>query len=184
MIRTMNEATDAEFLAAMSQYLNLRDLARYLALESFIAEEDGIAGNWGLNNFYIYRFEGSNLSQLIPWDKSQVLYDFNRSVWANTQTNVLIRRSLEVEEVRSAFVNALLESADFDGGAGGWLEREIARAYMQIHRAVLEDPKKPCYRPDFSFGSCSNEHFEDSVVSMLQFARERAHVVRHEVFGQ
>jgi spore coat protein CotH len=184
MIRTINQATDTEFVGSMSQYLNLQGLARYLALEAFIAEEDGVAGNWGLNNFYMYRFEGSNLFQLIPWDKSQVLNDFNRSIWTNLQTNVLIRRSLEVPEVRAAFVNALLESADFDIGAGGWLEREIERAYAQIRSAVLEDRKKLCYRPDFSLGPCSNEQFENSVVFMLQFARERTEAVRREVLGQ
>jgi spore coat protein CotH len=184
MIRTMNQAIDTEFVGAMSEYLNLQGLARYLALEAFIAEEDGIAGNWGLNNFYIYRFEGSNLFQLIPWDKSQVLNDFNRSIWTNLQTNVLTRRALEVPEVRSAFVNALFEIADFDVGAGGWLEREIARTYAQIRSAVLEDPKKLCYRPDFSLGPCPNEQFENSVVYILQFARERAEAVRREVLGQ
>jgi hypothetical protein len=184
MIWTINHALDSQFTAAVSQYLNLRDLARYLAIEAYLAEEDGIVGNWGLNNFYVYRLNGSNLFQFIPWDKSQVLNDLNRSVWANTQTNVLTRRALEVEQVRSAFVDALLDSTDFAGDAGGWLEREITRAYGQIRGAVLQDSKKLCYRPDFSFGSCSNEQFEDSVIFILQFARERPSIVTREVFGQ
>ena len=62
MIRTINQASDAEFLTAMSQFLDLRFFVRYLGIESFLAEEDGIVGDFGLNNFYFYRFEGANRS--------------------------------------------------------------------------------------------------------------------------
>ena len=37
----------------------------------FLADQDGILGEWGMNNFFMYRPEFSNQFRLIVWDKSQ-----------------------------------------------------------------------------------------------------------------
>ena len=36
----------------MSEFLDLRAFVRQLAVENFLAEEDGITGDYGPNNFY------------------------------------------------------------------------------------------------------------------------------------
>ena len=183
MIRTMNQASDEEFFAAMSQYLDMPGFVRYLAIESFLAEQDGIVGDFGLNNLYLYRFEGSNRSQFIPWDKSQVFVSIDREFFRNIHSNVLAWRALAVPELRAAYVNGVLESAASAGGPGGWLEQEIARVYAQIGDAVRTDPKKLCYGAGVpSFVDCSNEEFEASAAFLMQFARERNDFLMKELF--
>ena len=61
MIRTMNQASDLEFEVAIPQYLDLKTFVTELAAENYLAEEDGIVGDFGLNNFYLYRNSDSNL---------------------------------------------------------------------------------------------------------------------------
>ena len=41
----------------------------HIAVENFLSEPDGLLGGLGMNNFYLYRFEGTNQSAMIPWDQ-------------------------------------------------------------------------------------------------------------------
>src|SRR2546427_3292096 len=45
MVKAINESPDAQFSAAVSQYIDLNALFREIAAEEFIAEQDGIVGN-------------------------------------------------------------------------------------------------------------------------------------------
>jgi spore coat protein H len=69
MIQAINESPDSTFVRDVSPFLDLGKFAEYLAAEMFLAEDDGILGYAGLNNFYIYRFEDSDRFQFLPWDK-------------------------------------------------------------------------------------------------------------------
>jgi len=69
MIKAINQSSDAEFVTAVSEYLDLKQFLSHVAVERFIGEQDGIVGGVGLNNFFLYRFEKKNLSQFIAWDK-------------------------------------------------------------------------------------------------------------------
>ena len=40
-----------------------------MAIENFLAEDDGILGYAAMNNFYLYRFAAPAASVLIAWDK-------------------------------------------------------------------------------------------------------------------
>ena len=55
----------------LAPYLDLEAFVRHVAVEAFLAEIDGVLGDWGMNNFYLYRFERTTRSTLIPWDKSE-----------------------------------------------------------------------------------------------------------------
>ena len=57
MIRTINETADPWFETDVSRYIDLGGFMRYIAVENFLAEQDGLLGNWGVNNFYLYRFQ-------------------------------------------------------------------------------------------------------------------------------
>ncbi|MBI4471840.1 MAG: CotH kinase family protein [Acidobacteria bacterium] len=155
---------------------------RHVAVEAYLAEEDGIVGDFGLNNFYLYRFEGTKRFQFIPWDKSQVFSSINRRLFNNLETNVLTRRAIAIPELQNVYVDTLLESATSAGGPGGWLEQEVARLYALIAEAVRSDTKKLCYGPGFAFISCPNEQFEAGVAFLTQFARERNAVLMREIF--
>jgi spore coat protein CotH len=87
MIRVINQSADAEFLAALSRYLDPKHFLSYLAVEMFLAEADGLAGEWGLNNFYLYRLQGSAglcLSLGIRTSRSIPSRDPSGGIWSAT----------------------------------------------------------------------------------------------------
>jgi spore coat protein CotH len=182
MIRTINQASDAGFEQAVSEYVDLRAFLLEVGVEAFLAEQDGILGDYGLNNFYVYRLPTSNRFNFIPWDKSNAFFKLDRPAFSNTVVNILMRRTLAIPAMRAAFVNVLLQSIASAGGPGGWLEQEIAREYAQIRAAALEDPNKLC-DPGASgtLRPCSNAEFEAHVAAMLQFARERGNIIMREL---
>lgn len=171
MIRTMNQASDEQFPDAIREFLDMNLFLKHVAVEMFLAELDGILGDFGLNNFYIYRFNHKNLFQVFPWDKDVTFSAIDRSIWRNADTNVLMRRAMKVPEFHAIYLDKLLDCADFAGGRGGWLAGEIERMYGQIRQAALEDNRKPL----------GNEVFENTVEYLRQFARERPDLVRAEV---
>src|SRR5205807_1521842 len=56
MVMAITTADDRSVVADVGSYLDLTEMMKYLAVESFLVEWDGITGNWGVNNFYLYRF--------------------------------------------------------------------------------------------------------------------------------
>jgi spore coat protein CotH len=180
--RAINDTTDSWFENQVSQYVDLTGLMRYIAVENFLAEQDGLLGDWGVNNFYLYRFENSDQSQFIPWDRSQSFHSLEWPVFRNINTNVLAAKALAIPELRAVYLQTLQKSAELAGGSGGWLEHEILNGYAQIHGAALEDPLKQCYPPEGqSLANCSNEQFESDVAFLIQFANVRSADVLQQV---
>lgn len=189
MIRAVNETADGDFLTAASEYLDLNVFVKHMAVQNFLAEWDGFLGYAGINNFYFYRFERRNLSQLIAWDEDNAFRALDYPILLGHDENVLMRRVMRVRALRDAYFEALLASAasaaqpseeaiakgdatpgDPEEGPG-WLEREIARLSDLIRTAAQQDTLKPY----------ANEDFEAAVAGLLQFARERVGFVRCEV---
>ena len=182
MIQAINELPDATFARDLAAFLDLGLFARHLAIESFLAENDGILGYAGLNNFYLYRFENTTRFQFLPWDKDNTFESRDFSIWRNVDTNVLARRALNVPDARNRFLDTLLEAAasvderptDAAGApveGPGWLEREITRQYEQIRAAAYNDALKPF----------PNQEFDAAYGRLLDFARNRSAAVRAEV---
>jgi spore coat protein H len=185
LVRTINETSDALFRSAMVEYLDLTRFIRHVAVEMFVADNDGFLGDYGMNNFYLYRFDGRKLFTFIPWDKSEAFKSGpSYSVLHNiadvqaAQRNRLMARALSYPELYALYLDTLLEcerSADErqNGTPGGrmWLEQEIQREYLQIRDAALADPVKPF----------TNEDFERAVTALGVFARSRGAFVIGEV---
>ena len=145
-------------------------------VEAFLAEIDGVLGDWGMNNFYVYRFEGTARSTLVPWDKSEAFKGgVSASIWRNVDDvppenrNALMVRAMREPALRAVFLDTLLRCADIAGT--GWLELEIGRAADQIRESVREDAAAP-----FPF-----HEFEEDVQRLLDFARSRSDIVREDV---
>jgi len=182
MIQAINEAPGATFVNDVSQYLDLGLFSKHIAIEAFLAEDDGILGYAGLNNFYMYRFENGTRFQFLPWDKDNTFASAEFPIMRNVNDNVLSRRTLEVQQFRNRYLDTLLEAAlsadeplfDEDGEAisgPGWLEREILREYDQIRSLARSDTFKPY----------SNDSFEEMHGKLLEFARNRSAYVRNQV---
>ena len=186
MVREINEARDDMFEANVSPYLNLPLFVKHVAVQSLVAEWDGLLGYAGINNFYLYRFEKKNLSQFLLWDADNTFRAIDYSILAGHNENVLMRRLMRIPALRSVYFTTLLEAAasaeevsedeaKADKKLGiaprGWLEREIDRLYALIGPAIRADNLK----------AFTNDEFEEGVALMKQFSRERGPYVRCEV---
>jgi hypothetical protein len=186
LVRTINTA-GANFRDAIAEFIDLAAFIRHVAAEVFLADQDGVLGDWGMNNFYLYRPPTSNRFSFIVWDKSNAFVGGSGyPIWHNItdrpeeSRNRLMSRALEHADLRALYLDTLAAAAASagevpadaaPGDTRGWLEREIERMYGQIQPAVLADPTKPY----------SNEVFEASVEELRVFARARGAYVTTEV---
>jgi spore coat protein CotH len=176
LFRTFNSVSDSQFEREVGRLLDLHQFARHLAVENFIAEYDGFLGHWGPNNFYLYRFQNREISQVLPWDKDMAFWDIRYDIFQNIESNVLALRALQVPSVYHTYVETLIECAraasepDEEGSSTGWLEAEVYRTIQQIHDAGLEDENK----------RFSSERFDDELIKVLEFAGQRGPYVLRE----
>ncbi len=179
LIRIINQASDADFSRSVGEYLDLRLFLAHVAVENFLAETDGFVGDFGANNFYLYRLQGRTLSQMIPWDKSETFRAANHPILWNMDGNVLTRRSLAQADLRRAYLESLVKAAVLAGGPGGWFEQELLRQYNQVRASAREDANKQCPESG-GLKPCSNEEFEAEVARMRGFAQQRSAFVLRE----
>jgi spore coat protein CotH len=182
---TVNEAGDAAWRQMMTEFLDLKQFMRHLGVENFLAEEDGITGDYGPNNFYFYRYVGKNLFTFLPWDKSNTFWETpdygifrNIREGAEISRNRLVLRALKYDDLLNTYLDTLLEAAtsaeETASPATGWLEQAASHYYDLIRSAALADPSKPF----------SNEAFEQAVVDVKTFAKKRSESVRQLVAAQ
>ncbi len=175
-IRTATRASRSVWEREMSRYVDFEHLLTYLAVEQYLSDHDGLAGDWGLNNFYLYRFGDSERFQFIPWDKDVSFREVHRDVYAGLEEHWLFAAALERPHLKNVYRDALRRVAAIaderpEGSDGrGWLEAETQRLASLIRESAYADPSK----------SWSNERFEQEVGWMTTFARQRG----REVLGQ
>ena len=190
MIRTVAESSDAVFRSQIAQFLDLASFIKHIAIEVFLGDGDGFVGNYGMNNFYLYRLPNENLFTFIPWDKSETFrdgptYPIFHNIYDVPEPirNRLAIRALAYDDLRNLYLDTLLECARVMSEVPavtpapatpetrGWMEQEIDRQYAQIRDAALADTEKPY----------TNDQFTAAVEAMRVFARERDDFVRAEV---
>jgi uncharacterized protein (TIGR03437 family) len=144
MLRAISRSTDADFPAAVSRYLDIDTFLAHAAVEQFMAEWDGLLGETGTTNFYLYRRRADDRAVVIVWDKEATFTNFDWSIWRNTERNAVLRRALRVPAFRKRYLDTLAETARIAGGADGWLAQESERLVEQIRSAAMEDPNRVC----------------------------------------
>jgi spore coat protein CotH len=149
-IRAINETPDETLLEVLESYLDLETFLTYVAVENAIAENDGLAGFDGVNNFYLYQYVG-NRFVFIPWDKDNAFLDANWPVFQNVEANVLLRRLLGAGEPRAIYLEQLVRAVESFVNTG-WLTPRLEMAYTQIREAAIEDKKKPYSNEEFEIG--------------------------------
>jgi hypothetical protein len=142
-------------------------------VERFTSDIDGFLGDWGPNNFYVYRFEGGSLWAFIPWDKDSTFYDVNDALYRGFERTVLGRRILADPALRRTYLESVIDCAmtmaqpASSGSAQSWFEAEFLRERAQILEAAYADPYK----------QYPNERLEDAHQKLLEFVRNRSAVV-------
>ena len=144
LIRTVNEIPRDRFAAEVGRLIDLPQLARFLGIQNCMAELDGFAGYYGMNNFSLYRFRDGRPAVVIPWDADNALYSPDMPLGYRLNTNVLTRRMMEVPVLLQTYVAAVSECAlllrePAANDTRGWLEREIARLATKIAPSVQAD---------------------------------------------
>ena len=179
---TANVAGDAVWRSSIEEFLDLKKFIRHLAIENFLAEEDGLTGDYGPNNFYFYRFANTNRYTILPWDKSNTFwespaYSILRNIedGAEVKRNRLVVRALRETDLRELWLNTILECADSimqPEGTSTWLLSEVVRVSDQIRAANNSDPSREVY---------TNAEFEESIQFLSTWAQTRSDNVRAQV---
>jgi spore coat protein CotH len=179
---TINNASDAVWRSSIEEFLDMKKFIRHLAIENFLAEEDGLTGDYGPNNFYFYRFVNTNRFMFLPWDKSNTFWATpSYSILKNIEDgdeakrNRLVVRALGDTDLRELWLNTILECADSimtPAGDSTWLLSEVARISSQIREANNSDPSREVY---------TNADFEESIRFLSNWAQTRSDIVRAQV---
>jgi CotH kinase protein len=176
MIRTINEAPDEMWVAVVGKYLDLHLAMKYLAVETFMVDWDGLVGNIGANNFYLYRSRQDGRAQFIPKDKDAGLALVDDQFALRFDIIALARRATAIPELREEYLDWLRQCAAKAGEPAaddgrGWLEREVDRQTALVTPAIADDPVFP-----FTF-----DEFLGVVPTLVEFAQDRASFVTCEV---
>ena len=176
-VQAVNQSSAAAFQSAVGEYIDFQKFIRHVAVEVFIGDYDGFIGNYGINNFYVYRFDNQKRFQMIPWDKSEAFKAgpessifHNLNDVAEAQRNRLFTRILSYPELYTLYLDTLTQIAN-STSEGNWLENEVQRQYQQVRDAARADTSKPY----------SNDDFENSVQGLLNFVRNRSAQVLAQV---
>ena len=170
LFREVNGADDAVWRDRVEQYIDLSQFITHVAIETFIAEDDGLLGYVGMNNFYLYRSAGSTRHRLFPWDKDNAFLNLEKPVLHRADENVLFRRALTYSDLRDLYLQ-VLEQCARSAVEEDWLATEIERHLAVIDAAAREDPRK----------QYSNDEFDQHIEFLREFARRRSAFVLQEV---
>ena len=110
-----SESSDADFAARVSDYVDLDNFARYLAITVWLSDMDGILGPG--QNYYIYLHPTSNKFMFIPWDQDQSFGQFPRGSQEQreqlsihkpwNESNPFFEKMFEVKPFKSRYLAAL-----------------------------------------------------------------------------
>jgi spore coat protein CotH len=168
MVAAIEDTSNSAWRSRVDEYVDLEQVVTHAAIETFMAEWDGILGYAGVNNFYLYRPEGSTRHQFLPWDRDNAFHDLDSGIFEGVAENALLGRALREPDLYTKYLNVLDAAAL---AADGWLAGEISRAAGQAVSAAVNDPRKPY----------STAEQERAVAFLLEFARSRPPFVRAQV---
>ncbi len=170
LFREVNHEIDGVWRVRVEQYIDLPQFVVEAGMEAFLAENDGLLGMTGMNNFYLYRPADANRHRVIPWDKDNAFLLLGYPILTRADENVIFQRAMQFEDLRDLFFTTI-ESAARVASEENWLESEIARITDLISAAVEADTRKPF----------STDAFFESVEFLKEFARRRPEIVRQQI---
>jgi spore coat protein CotH len=144
LARAVNGTSPDRVGTDVGPLLDIPQFVRFLAVQRAAGEIDGVIGNWGMSNFYLYRFRDGRPAQLFPWDADHAFWDAEQAIDHRLDANVLVRTLMAVPAQRQAYLHALIEAATamtgtVAGDERGWLEREADRLASLIRPALAGD---------------------------------------------
>jgi len=169
LFRAVNAAEDALWRADVERHLDLAQFVTHVAIESFLAENDGILGHAGMNNFYLQRETATSPHRLVVWDKDNTFLYWGMDLLSRADENEVMRRALRIPELRALFLQTLEACAGY--ASDGWWESMLQRMVSLIGPDVRADTRKPF----------SNDEFEAALVHIRDFLVTRPAFVLQQV---
>lgn len=169
LFKEVNAPDDAVWRERVEQSLDLNQFMTHVAIEEFIAENDGVLGYAGMNNFYLYRDQGTNRHRLFVWDKDNAFLAIESGV-KRTDDNVIFRRAMAYPDLRDVYFSALEQCARL-AATDDFLTLEIDRLVAVIYDAARSDPKK----------QFDNDRWDLAVAFLRDFAARRPKIVLDDV---
>jgi hypothetical protein len=170
LFREINHPDDGVWRDRVEQYIDLRQFVTHVAIENFLAEDDGILGTYSMNNFYLYRYARTSRHRLLVWDKDSTFAFAEFPIFRNAEENEVFRRAMAYRDLFDLYLE-VLEQCAVAATEEEWLEREITRAAALVAPHVRADVRKPF----------SSDEFDQAVVLLQEFARARSSFVLKEV---
>jgi spore coat protein CotH len=170
MFAAINAPDETATRGALDRYVDVEQLVTAVAIDTVIGEEDAVAGQHGLNNFYLYRDAGSTRHSFLPWDRDRAFKLMGSSIFDRVYENALTRRALSDAD-RYDWYLQVLEQTALSIAQGGWLAAEIERIWMVVAASAHADPNKPY----------SNDEMDEAVSYLREFAAVRPGVVLADV---
>ena len=139
LVRFIRAVNDAPSAAAIEPWLDTNRFLTHLAVENAIAERDGLVGDQGINNFYLYQYGGKDRFVFIPWDKDSTFVSGSWPLYRNLDDE----RPRREADLRRDEARVLRRR----GAPGGDDLRELALAHAAARRGVAADPRRRARRP-------------------------------------
>jgi len=177
LVRTIADSPPDRFRERVGTRMSLSTLMEYIAVESVIGEADGYLADFDdgipfYNNTFFYQLPADGRFYMITWDRDS---SFNGvrlafSVLRGLERSNLTRWMWADGPSRAEYLSRCREIAEQQLNPSILLP-ELDRVYQQIRPHVLEDRNKPV----------TDEQFEQAVVDLRQFIRQRYENVMREV---
>jgi spore coat protein CotH len=169
LFRAVNAAEDTVWRADVERHLDLAQFVTHVAIESFLAENDGILGHAGMNNFYMHRENTAMPYRLLAWDKDNTFLYAGMDVLSRADENEVMRRALTVSDLRALFLQTLEACARTT--SDDWWETLLNRVGSLIDAHVRADTRKPY----------TNDEFDAVLAHMRDFLATRPDFVLQQV---
>jgi hypothetical protein len=117
MSKFVSSSTDQEFAEKLDEYVDLENLARYMAMTAWLSDMDGILGPG--QNYYLYLHPTTHKFSFIPWDQDQAFGQFPRGTEQDREQlsirrpwhgqNPFLERVFKVEKFNVTYRTAMRE---------------------------------------------------------------------------
>ncbi len=162
LFREAAQPVDGAWRERVEQFADLGQMIRHVAIETYLAEVDGILGYAGMSNLLLYRAAGSDRHRFLVWDKDRTFSAIDSPILPRTDGNALFGGALTFPDLRALYFDTLEQCARVSA-ADDWFDRTVDTASTLVDRAAREDGFKPP----------SNDDYAEAAAALRRFARER-----------
>lgn len=175
MIKNLNEGTNLE------EYLNVDEILRYFAVNTFLVNLDSYASNMK-HNYYLYERDG--VFEIIPWDynlsfggftvgsaSNAINFPIDSPVTDSLENSPLISKLLEVDEYKEIYHQYLQEIVDYvnDG--------TYAETINEVNSLIAD------YVKNDTTAFYTYEEYGASLPELINFGIDRANSIAAQLDG-